>query len=264
MEYNKGNIENRDITSLLQWYMDSGVDEAIGDETLDWFALSAPPAKKAENPKATAPSLLASVDQIAAEAEKQAASCTTLEALEKAVNNFEGCRLKKTATHTVFSDGNPDSDIMLIGEAPGVDEDRQGRPFVGEIGQLLDKMFKAIDLNRETDFYITNILPWRPPGNRKPTPEEITICMPFIKRQIELFNPKLIILLGGISTTNLLDSAVGITRARGKWAAYDLKGSKIPTRPLFHPAYLLRQPKSKGDTWQDLLEIKAKIEELAL
>ena len=262
MEYIAGNIEDKEIPSLLRWYVDSGVDESIGDEALDWFDLSSPPDTKTTAPAKAAP--VVSAEQIAAEAEQLAKSCNSLDDLMQAIKSFEGCRLKKTATHTVFSDGNPDSNIMLIGEAPGVDEDRQGKPFMGENGQLLNKMFKAIDLNREKDFYITNILPWRPPGNRKPTPEEITICLPFIKRHIELFDPKLIILLGGISANTLLNSTYGITRLRGRWAEYDLKGSKIPVRPLFHPAYLLSQPKAKGDTWADLLEIKANIEEHTL
>ncbi len=262
------NIEDKDIASLLHWYMESGVDESIGDEALDWFAISQTATQKPTKQKPVASaqktSPRVSTDQIAEEAEKLAASCNSLDALNDAINRFDSCRLKKTATHTVFSDGNSDSNIMLIGEAPGVDEDRQGKPFVGENGSLLDRMFKAIDLNRKKDFYLTNILPWRPPGNRKPTPEEIAICMPFIKRHMELFEPKLIILLGGISASNLLKSSLGITRLRGKWTEFDLNGNKIPVRPLFHPAYLLRQPKAKGDTWKDLLEIKVKIEELSL
>jgi len=254
-------MENKDILPVLQWYLDSGVDETIGHETLDWFALSPPILPETAALKA-APVL--SVDQIAQEAEQLARTCTALPALHEAIKNFDGCRLKKTATHTVFSDGNPLSHIMLIGEAPGVDEDRQGRPFVGENGHFLDRMFKAIGLDRAKDFYLANILPWRPPGNRSPTVEEITICLPFIKRHIELFNPKLIILLGGTSAATLLNSSLGITRLRGKWAEYDLKDNKIPVRALFHPAYLLRQAKAKGDTWADLLEIKAKIGELGL
>jgi len=196
---------------------------------------------------------MVSADQIAKEAEQLAASCATLPDLNKAIKGFDGCSLKKTAANTVFSDGNPDSQIMVIGEAPGVDEDRQGKPFAGDSGQLLDRMLKAIDLDRSTDFYVTNILPWRPPGNRKPTTEEITICMPFLTRHIELFNPKLIILLGGVAANSLLKSALGITRLRGKWIDYDLSGKSIPVRPLFHPDYLLKQPKAKGDTWRDLL-----------
>lgn len=261
MEYNTANMENKDIQSLLQWYLDSGVDESTGDEALNWFALSSPNVPKTAAPAKATPTV--SVEQITQEAEQLASACDTLSTLNEAIANFEGCRLKKTATHTVFSDGNPQSDIMLIGEAPGVDEDRQGKPFVGESGQLLDRMFKAINLNREKDFYIANILPWRPPGNRNPTPEEIAICMPFIKRHIELFDPKLMILLGGVSTTNLLNSTTGITRLRGKWIEYGLEDRKVPVLPLLHPAYLLRQPKSKKDTWADLLQIKTKFEELS-
>lgn len=268
MEDNTGHIENTDMASLLRWYVDSGVDETIGDETLDWFALSEKRTQKprTKNLSATGQkaATMVSVDQIAAEAEQLAASCNSLDELNTAIKNFDGCRLKKTATHTVFCDGNPDSSIMVIGEAPGVDEDRQGKPFLGISGQLLDKMFAAIDLSRGKNLYMANILPWRPPGNRTPTAEEITICLPFIKRHIALFDPKLIILLGGISANSLLGSTVGITRLRGKWADYNLKDNIIPVRPLFHPDYLLRQPKAKGDTWRDLLEIKARIKDLAL
>ncbi|PCI43854.1 MAG: uracil-DNA glycosylase [Alphaproteobacteria bacterium] len=262
MEHNIENIESKDIPFLLQWYMDSGVDESIGDETLDWFALSSLTVPQTTVlAKATA---IVPVEQIAQEANRLARACNSLTELNEVIRNFDGCHLKKTATHTVFCDGNPNSRIMLVGGSPGVDEDRHGRPFAGESGQLLDRMFKAINLSREKDFYMANILPWRPPGNRAPTAEEITICLPFIKRHMELFDPELIILLGGISAATLLNNPVGITRLRGKWAEYDLNGRKIPVRPLFHPAYLLRQPKAKGDTWEDLLDIKARIEMLAL
>ena len=248
------------MVSLLQWYEDSGVDETISDETLNWFALATTP-KSAPVIQATP---VASVEQIAREAETRAGNCDNLSALHDAIRNFEGCRLKNTATHTVFSSGNPESAIMLIGDAPGAEEDRQGTPFIGENGLLLDKMFAAIGKSRENDFYITNILPWRPPGNRAPTSDEITICLPFIKRHIELFNPKLIVLLGGIATNSLLNTEQGITRLRGKWKEYDLGGVKIPTGPLFHPGYLVKQPKAKRDTWADLLALKARIEELSL
>ncbi|MBL4801642.1 MAG: uracil-DNA glycosylase [Emcibacter sp.] len=270
-------MENKDIASLLQWYLDSGVDETTDDETLDWFALSPRPASKnassSNSPTSNFPTAnlaaakaaaAISVEQIAKKAEQLASGCNNLSELNEVIKSFEDCRLKKTATHTVFADGNPDSNIMIIGEAPGVDEDRQGIPFVGENGMLLDKMFKAIGLNREQHIYITNILPWRPPGNRIPTDEETSICLPFIKRHIELFNPKLIILLGGISAKSLLKTDMGITRLRGKWKEYDLKESQVPVMPLFHPQYLLKQPKAKKDTWADLLDIKARIEELSL
>ncbi len=262
------NIEERDILSLLQWYVDSGVNETIDDLPQDWFELSRSLSKKPseEPPSPTEksgvfPKKMVSIEHIAQDAARLTASCNSLRELNDVIKDFDGCSLKKIATNTVFSDGNPDSGIMVIGEAPGVEEDRHGKAFLGENGQMLDRMFKAIGLSRENDFYITNILPWRPPGNRKPLAEEITICLPFIRRHIELFNPRLLILLGGISTNSLMGSDLAITRLRGKWLEYDLCGKTIPVRPLFHPAYLLKQPKAKADTWKDLLEIKAEIGE---
>jgi len=266
-----GDMAERDILSLLQWYMDSGVNETIDDLPQDWFELSQSLTKKTA-PKPPIPTgqsgimskkiaPMVSIEHIAQDAARLAASCDSLRELNDVIKDFNGCSLKKIATHTVFSDGNPDSDIMVIGEAPGVDEDRHGKAFLGENGQMLDRMLKAIGLSRKNDFYLTNILPWRPPGNRKPLAEEVTICLPFIKRHIELFNPKLLILLGGISANSLMNSDLGITRLRGKWLEYELYSKTIPVRPLFHPAYLLKQPKAKGDTWKDLLEIKAKIAE---
>jgi len=176
---------------------------------------------------------------------------STLEELRKETENFDGCPLKTTAMNFVFSDGNPKSEIMLIGEAPGEEEDRQGLPFVGAAGQLLNKMLLSIGLKRE-DVYITNILFWRPPGNRTPNEEEIASCLPFVERHIELINPKLIVLLGGSSAKAILRSTVGITRLRGKW--HEHKG--IPVMPFFHPSYILRQPASKKLAWHDLIEIK--------
>jgi len=268
MEYNPAHIDNRDIAALLRWYMDSGVDESTGLETMDRFSRPDTPQKipptisQAGQQARTVPVLLP-VEEIAREAQKQADCCETLAELEEVISNFNGCLLKRTATHTVFADGNPDSHIMLIGDAPGDREDREGTAFAGEVGELLDRMFGAIGLERAQDFYVTNILPWRPPGNRKPTDEEITVCLPFIRKHIELFNPGLIILLGGISANNLLGSTAGIARLKGKWKDYDLKGRKIPVRALFHPVYLLKQPRAKGSAWQDLLEIKAKIGDLS-
>jgi len=277
MESSSENRGRQDALSLLQWYIASGVDETIADSPLDWFSQSKDAASSAAprqggdtadrvtsrpRPRTTDPT--ASAEQIARQAAARAAACDSREELLDAIRNFDGCNLKKTAAHTVFADGNPDSDIMIIGDAPGVDDDRQGRPFAGESGQLLDRMFKAIDLEREKNLYITHLLPWRPPGNRKPTLEEITICRPFIERHIELFNPKLIILLGGTAAGSLLRTADGIPRLRGKWKTYDLKDASLPARPLYHPSYLLQQPKYKKETWHDLLEIKAKIKELDL
>jgi len=265
------NMAEKDILSLLQWYIDSGVDETIDDMPQDWYERfqerklphDSPPSSPRKQSGGAAKKItpMVSIEQITQEAIDLAATCNNLTELNEVIKDFNGCSLKKTATNTVFSDGNPDSDIMLIGDVPGVDEDRFGKVLVGENGQMLDRMFKAIGLTREADLYLTNIVPWRPPGNRKPSPEEITVCLPFIRRHIELFKPKLLIFLGGISANNLLDSELGIARLRGKWFDYDIYGQNIPVRPLFHPAYLLKQPKAKADTWRDLLEIKAKLKE---
>lgn len=205
---------------------------------------------------------LASADQLRGEAEEIARGCQTLAELEAAVRAFNGCALKQTAMNTVFSDGNPASPLMLVGEAPGDEEDRQGKPFVGASGQLLDRMLAAIGRDR-TNCYITNILFWRPPGNRKPTPQETTVCLPFVKRHIELAHPQVLVFLGGTSAGVLLDTTQGITRLRGKWTRYKATsndGWSVPALPTYHPAYLLRQPQLKADAWRDFLDIQAKLE----
>ncbi|MDG1858197.1 MAG: uracil-DNA glycosylase, partial [Emcibacteraceae bacterium] len=214
------------------------------------------------NKKPTAAPALASHQDTVIEATKIAAKCSTLDELKSAILEFEGCSLKKTASNTVFCDGNIDSDIMVIGEAPGDKEDLAGKPFIGEPGQLLDKMFAAIDMSREKDIYITNLMPWRPPGNRKLTDAECEICLPFLKRHIELFNPKMIILVGGTSAKALLNTTDGITKIHGKLQKYAVSDQTIPIVPIFHPAYLIRQPQFKKQTWHDLLDIKSKISEL--
>ena len=185
----------------------------------------------------------------------------SLSDLKKSVENFNRCELKKNAITTVFSDGNPNSRIMLIGEAPGSDEDSQGLPFVGRAGQLLNKMLNSIELNRK-DVYITNIIPWRPPGNRQPTTSEILLCLPFIQRHIELINPSILVLLGGTATKSLLLSDAGIMKLRGKWHNYSSYGLKnpIPTRAIFHPAFLLRSPTYKKQAWEDLLAVKERLQ----
>lgn len=192
-------------------------------------------------------------------AEETSSQANTLEELKQQINSFEGCSLKKTATNLVFCDGIESSEIMFIGEAPGADEDRQGLPFVGRSGQLLDKVIHSIGLSRKKNIYITNIIPWRPPGNRPPTSSEMAMFMPFIHKHVELFNPKIIVLLGGTAVKTLLGRNEGIMKLRGRWHEGP---HKIPTLPTFHPAYLLRSPGQKKYTWHDLLMIKDKIEEL--
>lgn len=195
----------------------------------------------------------------AALAREQAAGAKTLNELRAAMNEFNGCNLKYTAKQAVFSDGNPEAPLMLVGEAPGRDEDIEGLPFVGRSGKLLDRMLAAIGVDR-TSAYLANVLPWRPPGNRTPTPQETEICRPFIERQIELADPQFLVALGGSSAKVLLRSADGILRMRGSWRVYKTPGGKeIPIMPTLHPAYLLRNPAHKKLAWRDFLEIKAKL-----
>ena len=184
----------------------------------------------------------------------------SLDDLKDYMSKFKGCELYKSATNMVFSDGNKSSEIMLIGEAPGHDEDIQGKPFVGRSGKLLNKMLEAIGLSRDT-VYIANIVPWRPPNNRRPTEEEINICLPFIQKHIELIAPKVLMLLGSTATYALLRNKEGITKIRGKWVDMEFGKLKVPTLPSFHPAFLLRQPAQKKYSWEDLKMLKKKIDE---
>ncbi len=269
---NKNVAVDRDLdpANMLKWYIECGVNETISNSEINWFEENnnivinqqvnentSIISKRSQKPAVQPP--LTTNKEIIENAEKLAAASTTLDELKAAILSFDGCSLKKTASNTVFSDGNPKSDIMLIGEAPGAEEDRTGKPFVGEAGQLLDKMFAAVNMTRKDDFYVANVLPWRPPGNRKPTEAECNVCLPFLRRHIELFDPKMIILIGGTSASALLNVQTGITKLRGKWLEYSLGEQKIPIMPIFHPAYLLRQPHFKKQTWHDLLSIKEKI-----
>ena len=184
----------------------------------------------------------------------------TLSELKEFIYNSNVCALKNNAIQSVFSDGNPSSKIMFIGEAPGADEDKYGKPFVGRAGKLLDKMIASIGLDREK-IYISNVIPWRPPNNRQPTTEEILQCLPFIQRHIEIINPSIIVLLGGTASKALLTSNEGITKLRGTWHQYNSLGLSNPvlTRAIFHPAFLLRSPQFKKQTWEDLKEIQKKL-----
>lgn len=187
-------------------------------------------------------------------------NCKNLKELKEAMQNFTGCALKETALNTVFSDGNPSSDVMLVGEAPGADEDTQGLPFVGQSGQLLNKIFASVGLSRDK-LYIANIVPWRPPGNRTPSTDEIAACQPFIEQHIELVKPKILVLLGGVAAKTLLKTNGAITSLRGKFINYTTHdGNTIPCLATYHPAYLLRSPGQKAQVWQDVLRIKLKLE----
>jgi DNA polymerase len=243
--------------ALLDWQIELGATEAICDAPVNRYEV---PEKQA-NPAAAAPPTTVPEEKTDAvtEAKAGAKSCNDLNALKAAMAAFEHCELKRGARNLVFSDGNPQARVMIIGEAPGRDEDREGRPFVGRAGQLLDRMLAAIDLGRDTQaienaVYITNVLPWRPPQNRDPKPEEIAMLLPFLERHVELIEPQVIVLMGNISCQAGLGRR-GITRLRGNWAeAYGR-----PTLPMFHPAYLLRNPQAKREAWADLLELKARL-----
>jgi DNA polymerase len=268
------------LRDLLAFYAEAGVDEALTDEPSDRFAASQTrPAGPIETPRATQPSpapvgqrvsppaarppvAVPDEGQIAL-ARQRAATAATLDELRQYMAEFDGCNLKFTAKNLVFADGNPQADIMLVGEAPGRDEDLEGLPFVGRSGQLLDRMLAAIGLDRQS-VYIANVIPWRPPGNRTPTPQETEICRPFIERQIELANPKLLVTLGGPSAKTLLRVTEGVLRLRGNWKSHVTpSGLEIPAMPTLHPAYLLRNPAHKKLAWRDFLEIKAKLKALA-
>ncbi len=255
---------------ILNWYIEAGVNENIGCVPQNRFnpapeavllrkEIPAPPSAAIPVGEAVTPP-----DNLLQSASQLAAGANSLEELKQALMNFDGCALKKTAKNTVFGQGNPHADVMFIGEAPGADEDRMGLPFVGLSGQLLDKMMLAIGLSRQTNAYISNIIPWRPPGNRNPSNVEIALCMPFIQRHIELVAPKIIITLGGVSFTSLVNTGETISRARGNWHSYQSAGLSAPVllMPVFHPAFLLRTPAQKKSAWRDFLNIKQKLKEL--
>lgn len=207
------------------------------------------------------PAVVIESPQLVADAAGLAAKCSTLEELEAAVRGFDACALKRTARNTVFADGVAGAEVMIVGEAPGGDEDRLGKPFVGVSGQLMDRMFAAIGLERSRNLYITNILFWRPPGNRTPTPAETAICLAFTRRHIELARPRILVLAGGTPAKTVLETTEGITKLRGRWTEYAIgDGTRIPTLPTLHPAYLLRTPASKRQSWRDLLLIRERLD----
>jgi uracil-DNA glycosylase family 4 len=259
--------------AALRWLVDAGADEAIQDTPQDRFAAPEPvatirsqassPRQNVEVIKSTrieASAAAVSLSTAPGAARALAASCNTLEELKAALENFDGCELKRMATNTVFADGNPAAKIMFVGEAPGRDEDREGLPFVGRAGKLLDKMLAALGLDR-TGVYITNVLPWRPPQNRDPTPEEAAICLPFLRRHIELVEPEVLVLLGAVAVRHLLGLSEGIMRTRGHWQVYQAGERTIPALPTLHPAFLLRQQIAKRLAWRDLLALRSKVEE---
>ena len=289
--------DRADIADILAFYLEAGVDVAVGEVPVDRFAESAaeqarsrtqrspavqapdmPPPSLTARPQASAaraappstpaprspsppPPAGASAlitqppDEAVMSAREAARNAENLDALRAILDGFEGCALKRTASRLVFADGNPKAKVMFVGEAPGRDEDQQGLPFVGRSGRLLDLMMAAIGLDR-TSAYIANVIPWRPPGNRTPTPQETAVCLPFIKRQIELADPDILVCLGGPSAQALLATTEGITRLRGRFMDYESGTRTIRAIATFHPAYLLRTPLGKRLAWRDMLAVE--------
>lgn len=294
---------HNDAIALLKWQLEAGCDAVLADMGVDKFApqvqslapMAAPgtgpaarveardpsqarrPERRPQGPQApreaaprAAPPPPVGAAAAVQSAREVAASATDLEDLKAKFSAFDGCAIKQTARNFVFANGTPEAEIMILGEAPGREEDRQGLPFVGRSGKLLDDMLAAIGLSRAENVYISNILPWRPPGDRTPTDGEIAACLPFTLRHVMLVRPKLVLLLGGTAAKSLLIRKEGITRLRGKWAELDPaahgvgddgmgSNGKFPALPTFHPAYLLRTPAQKRQAWRDLLLVKARI-----
>lgn len=272
-----------DRVAILDWYQAMGVDCTLTAEPIDWRARSGqkpatsgdaarpiqPPASEVPNQRPPAqspasavpmqPGLVRTPADAVSVARAQAAQADSFEALEAVLKAFDGCGLSKTATNLCFYRGSQSAPLAIIGEAPGRDEDLSGKPFVGRAGQLLDKMLAAIGLD-EGDVHITNTVYWRPPGNRTPTPVEAQTCRPFLERQIDLLQPKLVLVLGGAAAKNVFDTNEGIMRLRGKWRQWTVNERDIPVMASLHPAYLLRTPAAKRLAWRDLIEVKCALD----
>jgi DNA polymerase len=272
-----------DPEAVLRFYAENGIDSVEGEAPGDFFGwpdappriappkpAPTPPPAAAKQAPGPAPVTASDAPMPTAEAvvlaERMAAGAGTIEALREAIGAFDGCGLKAGARQAVVYDGVPGAPLLVMGEAPGRDEDREGLPFVGRSGQLLDRMLAAIGHSRTKgdgfeDALISNAIYWRPPGNRNPTKGEVAVCLPFMRRFVELSGAKVALLTGNVPTQALFPDAPGITRSRGKWLTVEAGGATIPALPIFHPAFLLRQPARKGAAWRDLLEAKARLEE---
>ncbi len=268
----------------LKWYVDNGVTDVLENEPVDKTQPAEPIAALVTEAKTQKKTTLTpevpkappmGSNEARKSAEELAKNVKTLDELREAIASFDGLSVKKTALNMVFCDGNPKAPIMVIGEAPGADEDEQGKPFVGASGQLLDKILAGIGLSRKNEeanksVYVSNILNWRPPGNRTPTPAEMSIALPFIEKHIQLIAPKILILVGNTPMKSLLDSKEGIMKMRGSWHDYKTVsnigelGSEILVLPTFHPAFLLRNPMKKKDVWQDMIALQKKRIELGI
>jgi len=285
-----------DTLATLNWLVEAGADEAIADQPVNrMVAKSSPPLEggpkldprsgdnfgegTSANRKSPSPKMSSAFSTLPpgegrttplipgdaiGGAMAAAGAANSLAELKAAMEAFEGCALKCTASNTVFADGVAEGRVMLIGEAPGRDEDRIGKPFVGRAGQLLDKMLASIGLDRQKNAYITNVINWRPPDNRDPSPEEAAACLPFLRRHIELAQPKVIILLGAVAARHVVGVSDGIMKLRGRWMDYRVGDRMVPLMPTLHPAYLLRQPAHKKLAWRDLQAVRARMADLNL
>ncbi len=263
------------MLAVLDWYRAAGVDIAVGEEPVDRFAQRPPqrptvpagpfsaalPSKTDERAVVAVPVIPVGGDPV--EARNLAAAAQNLDELQTTLNNYDGCGLKMRATQLVFADGNPQARIMLIGEAPNAEEDQEGKPFVGRAGHLLDRMLAAIGIDR-TKVYIANTVPWRPPGNRTPSPEELALCLPFLHRQVELVAPRIIVTMGGPAMQTIFGTTSGIIKARGVWHDVTIGQHQAIGMPTLHPAHLLRNPAAKEQAWSDLLGLKQKMLELGI
>jgi DNA polymerase len=263
--------DRRRKLAALDWMVAMGADEPIGEAPIDRRRAARPPPEPASPPgpagasatrREPGPDAPLAPAQGAADAREAAAAATDLDSLRAALERFDGCALKQTATNLVMARGNPQAPVMFIGEAPGAEEDRRGLPFVGASGRLLDRILSFIGLD-EQSAYISNIIFWRPPGNRSPTDAETAACLPFVRRHIALVRPRLLVTLGRPAMNTVLGLNSGINKARGRWVEYGggLE-APIPAIPTFHPAYLLRNPAQKRETWMDFLSIREKLDEL--
>lgn len=262
------------MKALTAWWEDMGIEAdippaprpAAKPSLRQPDPLKDKPKPAIATPQAAQAAGFGQADGDPADARKAVAKANSLDELKAAIEGFDGCALKRTARNTVFRRGNPRAPIMIVGEAPGREEDEQGKPFVGKSGQLLDRMIRASGLDPETDVYISNILNWRPPGNRTPSTEEIAVCLPLIERHIALVKPKVLVFAGGVSAQALMRAQTGIMKLRGRWSEYRIKdadgepGEHVDAMPLFHPAYLLRRPQEKARAWRDWLEVVKKVE----
>ena len=259
------------VIDLLRMHVEAGCNDTLADAPINRFIApqlkdkpkpASKPAPKKAKPQSVSPQARTAQTATPQDAHRIAQAANSISALETALQNFAGCSLKETAKHTVFADGiiaEQSPRIMLVGDAPGADEDRIGKPLIGRSGQLLDTMLAAIGLARTQNLYITNVVAWRPAGERTPTPAEIAQCRPFVERHIELVKPDVLLLAGNIATKTLLNTQKGITHLHGIWTTYDPDGLNIRALPLFHPSYILRRPLTKKDMWADLCLIRRDI-----